>query len=178
MEGAHMTRKPYKRHKRGAGRHVQLPEYLQASEAWDSLKPGPRALYVELKRRFNGSNNGEIFLSHRDAAKALNAHRNTVCTWFDELQQRGFIRLTTPPHLGPSGIGKASKWALEEMPTADGKPAGKSFMRWKAKQNPRTKKVPPRHNECARRAETDETKPATVLKFVPPSAKTNKAASQ
>lgn len=36
-----------------------------------TLKPGPRALYAELKRRYNGSNNGRIFLSHRDAANAL-----------------------------------------------------------------------------------------------------------
>jgi hypothetical protein len=37
-----MTSKPYQRGKRGAGRHVQLPEYLQASEAWSTFKPGPR----------------------------------------------------------------------------------------------------------------------------------------
>ena len=35
-----------------------------------ALKPGPRALYVELKRRYNGVNNGSIYLSHRDASKA------------------------------------------------------------------------------------------------------------
>jgi hypothetical protein len=57
---------------------TRLPEWLQRSEAWATLKPGPRALYVELKRRFMGSNNGRIVLSHRDAAKALNVHRNTV----------------------------------------------------------------------------------------------------
>ena len=68
-----MATKPYKKHKRGAGRHVQLPEWLQSSKAWATLKPGPRALYVELKRRYNGVNNGRIHLSHRDAAKALNA---------------------------------------------------------------------------------------------------------
>ncbi|WP_299661696.1 hypothetical protein [uncultured Ruegeria sp.] len=65
----------YKVNKRGGPRHVQLMEWLQASQAWATLKPGPRALYVELKRRFNGGNNGEIFLSHRAAAKALNVDR-------------------------------------------------------------------------------------------------------
>ena len=94
------------------------------------MKPGPRALYVELKRRFNGSNNGRIFLSHRDAAKALNVHRNTVGPWFEELQERGFIHMTQGPHLGPSGIGLASVWALDEEQTADMKPARKGFTRW------------------------------------------------
>lgn len=132
--------KSYKRHKRGgAGQHVQLPEWLQASEAWATMKPGPRALYVELKRRFNGTNNGAIYLSHRDAALALNLHRNTVGPMFQELERRGFICLSVAPHLGPSGIGQASVWALEELATQDGKPAGKAFMRWCEDKSPAQK---------------------------------------
>ncbi|MFC4667776.1 hypothetical protein ACFO5X_04355 [Seohaeicola nanhaiensis] len=122
--------KPYKRAKKGAGRHVQLPEWLQASQAWATLPPGPRALYIELKRRFNGRNNGDIFLSHRDAAAALNVHRNTVGPWFRELERRGFIYMTRGPHLGPSGIGQASVWALGEEATQDGRSARRDFMRW------------------------------------------------
>jgi DNA-binding transcriptional MocR family regulator len=134
----------YKSKKRGAGRHVQLSEWLQVSEAWATLKPGPRALYIELKRRFNGANNGEIFLSHRDAALALNVNRNTATEYFRELAEREFITMTMAPHLGVSGIGKASKWALQEEPTRDGKPALKGFMRWAQKQNPRPKNRTPR----------------------------------
>ena len=48
-------RKPYKHHKKGAGRFVQLHHWLMASEAWRTMKPGPRQLYVELKRRYTGS---------------------------------------------------------------------------------------------------------------------------
>ncbi len=143
-----MAGKPYKGQKRGAGRHVQLPEWLQASEAWATLKPGPRALYVEIKRRFNGSNNGHILLSHRDAATALSVHRNTVGPYFDELQDRGFIRMTQSHYLGPSGIGQTSHWALEELPTDNLKSAPKSFMSWRENQNPRTENRTPRHNGC------------------------------
>ena len=142
-----MAAKAYKNHKRGTGRHVQLPEWLQASEAWATLKPGPRALYVELKRRFNGSNNGRIILSQREAAKALNVNRNTVGAWFQELEDRGFIRMMQGPHLGPSGIGKAPMWALDELVTADMKPSPKAFMSWQQKQNPRPKNRPPRPSE-------------------------------
>lgn len=142
-------KKPYKRGKRGAGRHVQLPEWLQASHAWATLPPGPRALYIELKRRFNGSNNGQIFLSHRDAAKALNCHRNTVGGWFHQLEERGFIFMTQAPHLGPSGVGQASVWGLGELPTPDGRAARKDFMRWEPKKNPRTKNMTGRHKKCA-----------------------------
>lgn len=134
----------YKRKKRGAGRFVQLPEWVQASEAWATLPPGPRALYIELKRRYNGANNGSIYLSHRGAALSLNVHRNTIGPWFRELEKRGFIFLTQGPHLGPSGIGRASVWGLAEEPTPDGRPALKTFMRF---QNPRTISVHPRHNK-------------------------------
>ncbi|WP_253283978.1 hypothetical protein [Ruegeria sp. HKCCD6428] len=147
-ERVQVMARPYKRQKKGTGRHVQLPEWLQASEAWATLPPGPRALYVELKRRYNGSNNGDIILSHRDAATALNVHRNTVGPWFRELQQRGFITMTKAPHLGPSGIGKASVWALGEVPTRDGKPATKRFVSWRQKQKPRTKNRTLRPNGC------------------------------
>lgn len=124
--------KQYKHHKKGAGRFVQLPDWLMATPAWATLPPGPRALYVELKRRYNGSNNGEIFLSHRDAAIALNVHRNTVGPWFKELVERGFIYLTRAPHLGPCGVGRASTWALAEARMSDGGKASMAFKKWKS----------------------------------------------
>ena len=162
-----MSRKGYKSHKRGGGgRFVQLPEWLQASEAWATLKPGPRALYVELKRRFNGSNNGRIVLSHRDAASALNVHRNTVGPWFAELEERGLIRMTQGPHLGPSGIGQSALWVLTELPVGDSF-ADKTFMRWRReKKNPRTKTVPARHNDCDAALPQGRHSPSPVLKIV------------
>lgn len=61
---------------------VKLDESLLSGDVWGFLKPGPRCLYIELKREFNGSNNGKIFLSHREAAYRLGTHRNTVGPWF------------------------------------------------------------------------------------------------
>ena len=161
-----MAAKAYKGHKRGAGRHVQLPEWVQASEAWATLKPGPRALYIELKRRFNGGNNGRILFSHRDAANALGVHRNTVGPWFIDLQDRALIRMTQAPHLGPAGIGQTSQWALEELATADLKGATKGFMAWGQKQKPRTKNRTPRHKYCARDGDEGAKTTIAVLKTV------------
>lgn len=127
-----MGRKSHKHKKRGTARFLQLHEWMLKTPAWRSLPPGPRALYIEIKRRFNGSNNGEIFLSHRDAAEALAVHRNTVGPWFKMLEDRGFIFMTRGPHLGTSGIGQASIWGLSEEPTPDGKPAQKTFMKFKS----------------------------------------------
>jgi DNA-binding transcriptional MocR family regulator len=159
-----VSRKPYSK-KRGAGRFVQLSEWLQASPAWATLKPTPRALYIELRRRFSGTNNGEIFLSVRDAAKALNVTKNTALAAFKELQRRGFIRMTEGGHLGPSGIGRASKWALEEEATRDGLPAGKAFMRWaeKAEARPKNRDTRPKKRDSPRVLEGESA--GTVLKF-------------
>jgi len=129
--------KSYKRGKKGAGRFVRLPEWLLASAAWQDLKPGPRALYIELKRRFNGNNNGEIFLSHREAAKAITMGRDTVGGYFRALVSHGFIQETRGHYLGPSGIGKSTTYALTEEPL-NGSSATKDFMKWQ-KQKPRRK---------------------------------------
>ena len=161
-----MVGKTYKSQKKGAGRHVQLSEWLQASEAWATLKPGPRALYIEVKRRFSGVNNGRVILSHRDAASAMNVHRNTVGPWFRELETRGFIRMTQAPHLGPSGVGMTSHWALEELPTDDLKPATKSFMSWRENQNPRTNDRTTRHQKQDTDVKTRAIQRRTVLKIV------------
>ena len=149
--------KPYKAHKRGQPAFVQLFDWMQKTEAWATMPPGPRVLYLELKRRFNGHNNGAIFLSHRDAAQACHVHRNTVGSWFRELEDRGFIVMTSGPHLGPSGVGIASTWALTELPTQDGKRATFGFKEWKTPAQklcmPVTKTVHPRlvHNAHAQK---------------------------
>jgi len=127
-----MAGRRYNQHKRGVGRFVQLPEWVQATEAWATLPPGPRALYIELKRRFNGTNNGKITLSHREAAKALGVSRNTPGKWFKLLEQRGFIFETQGHCLGPSGVGETAHWGLSEEATPDGKPARKTFTKFKS----------------------------------------------
>ena len=120
----------YKGKKRGKGRHTRLEEWFQATEAWATLKPGPRALYIELKRRFNGANNGSIRMSVREAADLLSVHRNTVAGYFADLLERGLIVQTRTGHLGFDGHGIASTWALCEMRQANGQPADLSFRTW------------------------------------------------
>lgn len=135
-----MARKSYNPQKKGTGRHVQLAEWVMASEAWATMPIGPRALYIELRRRFNGGNNGHIFLSHRDAANALNMGRDTVSRYFKDLIERGFIVVTKGHSLGPEGIGQSTHYRLTEE-AYESKPATKDFMKWRQskKQKPRRK---------------------------------------
>jgi hypothetical protein len=66
-----------------------------------------------------------------EAAKALNVYRNTVGPWFAELIERGFITMMEGPHLGPEGIGRATVWALQELPTVDGQGPSCQYRQWK-----------------------------------------------
>jgi hypothetical protein len=70
------------------------------------------------------------------------------------------------PHLGPSGIGQAAIWALDEMPTDDLKPARKAFMSWREKQKSRTKNRTARHSICDTAAQEGRKTAGAVLKIV------------
>jgi hypothetical protein len=72
----------------------------------------------------------QFALSHRSAAVALQLHPNTVGPWFKMLEERGFIHMTRAPYLGPSGIGRASTWALAEAPIMNGSRASLAFKKW------------------------------------------------
>lgn len=130
-----MSRKTFKRG--GHTSFVMLGHWFLDTAAWQSLKPGPRALYLELKRKYNGNNNGKIFLSHRDAAQHLNVGRDTVAGYFETLTELGFIIQTRGHCLGPSGQGQAASYALAECPL-HGQPATKAFTVWE-KQKPSRK---------------------------------------
>ncbi len=133
---------------RSSAQFVQLHYWFQDSAAWRTLAPGPRALYVEIKRRFTGANNGRITLSHREAASLLNVHRNTIGPWFSGLVERGFIAQTRGAFLGPSGVGETAQWRITEE-ACDGVRPSKEFMQWKKPeiQKPHTKNRTPRHKK-------------------------------
>jgi len=101
---------------------VKLDEELLASDAWAFLKPGPRMLYVELKRKFTGSNNGSIFMSHRDAAIALNVTKDTITGYFKALEKVGMIQATSAGKIGPAGIGASPMWQIMELPMIQARP--------------------------------------------------------
>jgi hypothetical protein len=72
-------------------RHVRLYHWVMNSEAWRSLSPNARALYVEIAARYHGTNNGRIPFSVREAAEALHIGKNAAAAAFKELQDRGFL---------------------------------------------------------------------------------------
>ena len=80
-------------------RFARLDHALLNSCAYRALTPTARALLIELAMLENGSNNGSLYLSIRDAADRIGvADLTAVRKAFDELQDLGFIALTEESH--------------------------------------------------------------------------------
>lgn len=112
----------------GPARFLKIEHWILKTPAWRCLPPASRALYVEIAQRYNGSNNGEISLSVREASHLIHVAKDTATKSFHELEEKGFIRR----HLCGSFNWKArhaTTWILTEHSFLD-KAATKEFARW------------------------------------------------
>lgn len=124
------------------GKFVMLWHWLMNSAAWRSLTCDQKQLYLELRRRFNGTNNGQIYLSVRDATRELHIAKATAQKAFRALQEKGFLKCA---RLGSFHykVRHASLWILTEESYGDQLPT-KEFMRWE----PKTGAGPKSDPEC------------------------------
>ena len=74
-------------------RFIKLTYSLLESEAWKWLRPISKAVYIELRCRYNGLNNGRISLSLSEAAHILKASKSTISKALNQLETHGFIKL-------------------------------------------------------------------------------------
>lgn len=76
---------------KGNGRYIAIPHEVLNSPGYLSTKPPARAVLSELLRCYNGSNNGRIGLSVRDAGKRCNISNDTAALAFTQLEDAGLI---------------------------------------------------------------------------------------
>ncbi|MER8792351.1 hypothetical protein NKH71_31755 [Mesorhizobium sp. M0983] len=104
------------------GHFFQMYEWMMKSVAWQHSNVYERTLYLEIKRRYNGRNNGDIPMSHREAEALINSSNTAVEKAFKGLQVKGMIK----PQLkgsfswkvtenGRSGA-RSTRWLLTELP--------------------------------------------------------------
>jgi hypothetical protein len=128
-------------HKRKARKHTgdrffQMHQWLVMSDAWKAASVYERCLYMELKQRYNGQNNGDIALSHREAMDALNCSNKPVAEAFKGLIAKGFIKVASVGSFhwkAKAPGGRSTRWILTELaidqPERSLVPT-KDFMRW------------------------------------------------
>lgn len=122
-------------------RFYQMNAWLTNSAAWRATNVYERALYGELKQRYNGSNNGDIAMSHREAEAALNCSNKPVAAAFIGLQEKGLIKIATRGSFhwkkGVGASGRSARWILTELPVDHPEKVitpTKEFMRWKPQE--------------------------------------------
>jgi hypothetical protein len=116
-------------------RHVRLYAYMTSSAAWLDLSGNAVKLLVFLAAWEDGTNNGEFFMSWRDAAAGIGVSKRTAGKLFDELEAHGFI---VPIAKGYFTVkhGPATKWRLTWVPWASRGPTNE-WRAWKPEENSR-----------------------------------------
>jgi hypothetical protein len=114
-------------------RHVRLYHWLMDCPAWHDLSGNARAIYIEMAKRYagDGSNNGRLPYSVREAADELHIGIATAWRELKSLQDHGFI---SPVTRGAFSLKKrhATEWRLTDFPCdVTGEISTKDFMRWK-----------------------------------------------
>lgn len=106
----------------GDGHYFQMFEWLMRTTAWQHASVYERSLYIELKRRYNGKNNGDIAMGHREAERLLGCSNKPVRCAFNGLQQKGFIAATVKGSFDwkasrdGKNHGRSTRWRLTELP--------------------------------------------------------------
>lgn len=109
-------------------RFIKLPHYLTGSLAWRHLSPNGKALLLQVWKRHNGSNNGGISYSVREASDEIGMSRNTAARALIECMEKGFLKARVRSSFQWKSK-RASEWEITAEP-CDGKSASKDFMRW------------------------------------------------
>jgi DNA-binding transcriptional MocR family regulator len=86
-----MSNKHRKDKSKSPPRYVMINHWVMDTAAWKDISANARAIYLEILKRYNGSNNGRIGYSVRQAAIELKISRTTASRAIKELVSHGFI---------------------------------------------------------------------------------------
>ena len=110
------------------GPYAPLPYSMLHHTAWRSLSGPAVKVWLELRSRYNGSNNGKIHLSMREAAELLGLSKSTVQRAYEELEAKGFIIMHKQGHW----YGRlAHEWEVTDKP-CNGQPAKRAWQSWQS----------------------------------------------
>ena len=128
------------------GQYFKLFYIMAHSAAFRSLSGGALKVLVELRCRFNGGNNGKLFLSYQEAADMLGMSKSTAARAFAELKEKGFIKQARPGHFYGR---RAAEWILTDCPY-EGHQATRDWQAWRPQKQGKSKQsVPGRHETQA-----------------------------
>lgn len=107
--------------------YANLSYALLLSRAWLSLSGPAARLWLLLRTRFNGFNNGRIILSLEEASRILHLGKATVHEAFSELERKGLVVCMKR---GQWYGRLASEWAVTDQ-SVNGQVATNAWRDWK-----------------------------------------------
>ncbi len=155
-------------------RFARLGHRMLTSNAYRSLSPNARSLLVELTMLENGSNNGSLYLSVRDAAHRMGVADLTAASRaFDELIGLGFIEMTQDGYFRVKAANKsrARCWRLTWLAGPGRKMPSWEFLEREPEPRTRARKRMERGQRCLktyRRAKSSGHLPVLVSDMMHP----------
>lgn len=134
-------------------RFARLPHRILISESYRSLDPTARSLLTELTMIENGKNNGSLWLSVSDATDRLGlSDDRPAMRAFDDLQDRGFIRMTKDAHFSikTAETSRARCWRITWLPF-DRKAASNDWQSYQAPPQTKARKAADRGLKAMKR---------------------------
>lgn len=107
---------------------VPIPYEMAKSSAWRSLSGPAAKIYIELRSRYFGHNNGDLSLSLDEGSRLLGLGKATVSRALRELEAKRFIVLTKR---GSWYGRKATTYAVTDRPL-NGNPPTNGWRDWQA----------------------------------------------
>src|SRR5262252_8846624 len=91
-----MSRRRHYRKRRGSSeeQYFGLSYQMARSDAFRSLSGAALKVFIEVRTRFHGGNNGDLSLSLDEAVRLLGIGKGTAQRAFAELEKKGFLRTT------------------------------------------------------------------------------------
>lgn len=143
---------------RGTDQYLTLSYPMLQSDAWRSLSGPAVKVWLELRTRFNGGNNGRLHLSFETAAKLLGIGKSTIARAYRELEHKGFLVKIQAGHWYGR---KATTWRVTDKGT-HGEAPTYDWKRWKPtdsgpKPDPKKQSLSPdtEHNDTSTAPQQD-----------------------
>jgi len=110
---------------------IWLPRHLVRSEAWRTMSPNAKAVFLDIRdRAFNGVNNGQIVYSCRNG-QGIGLSKDQTPARSNELIDRGFLQIRRDAAFRFKSK-EAREWTLTSE-KLDERPATKDYMKWQPK---------------------------------------------
>ena len=121
---------PNRQNKKGrsksGGQFMNLPYFQVQHPAWRALSGNTTKVFIELRSRFNGRNNGKLRVSLDEGARLLGISKSTVQRALKELEDKGFIVKTKQ---GQWYGRMATEWRITDQ-SCNGHLATKDWQKW------------------------------------------------